>query len=841
MAQTPVTDSPRGLTDAEAAEVRARVGHNLMAEPKRAGRGARVLAQLRDPMVLLLLVAAALALVLGDFADVAVIGAVVVLNTAVGVAQQSRAERALAALRSMSAPTATVVRDGTAREVPSAEVVPGDVVVLTAGDVVAADAALVRAHALRVDEAAVTGESVPVDKPVGGEVAAGTVVTHGRGVAVVNRTGPDSGLGRIAALVGAQRPRPTPLQRRLADLGRVLALAAVGLSVVVAAIGLARGEPVGAMALTAISLAVAAVPESLPAVVTLALALGAHRMAQRRAVVRSLPAVETLGSVTVLATDKTGTITEGRMVAERVWTPERGEVDPGAELPAALLRAVVLCNDADPRATPGDDRVAIAGDPLEVALLSMAAAAGVDCAALRDRHPRIDELPFDSERGRMTTVHQAGEHWLVVSKGAPETLLAEGTEAVDAAERLARRGYRVLAVAAGGGSGAAPGAAAGERAVRLLGLVALADPPRSDSAEVVTAFQEAGIELVMITGDHPRTAASIADRVGIGDGGEVRTGEELAARGAGAPGRVRVYARTRPEQKQAIVRAWQDEGHVVAMTGDGVNDAPALRRADIGVAMGGGTEVARQAADLVLTDDNLGTVATAVEEGRRIHANVRTFLRYAVSGGVAEVLVMLTGPLLGLPVPLRPGQILWINLLTHGLPGVAIGAEPAAAGAMRARPRPPGESILGAGLWARTAWTGALIAAVTLGVGVWAAHTGREWQTLVFLCLGLAQLGVATALRRPGARPRFLDLAVIAAVALQLAGAWLPPLRDALGTAAVPVGDLLPTVVAATVPGLVVRALRRRENRSPETIGRGGTRPRDRRAEPREPRRGTDR
>ncbi|WP_211222512.1 cation-translocating P-type ATPase [Actinokineospora enzanensis] len=834
-----------GLTDDEAAAVRARVGPNTVPRPRPPAWWVRVAEQLRDPMILLLLVAAAIAVAMGDAPDAAVVGVVVLLNTAVGVGQQVRAERALGALRALSAPTATVTRGGATRVLPAAEVVPGDVLRLAAGDVVPADAAVVRAHGLQVDESALTGESVPVDRRRTDEVAAGTVITRGRGTAVVSRTGADSALGRIAALLTGQRPRPTPLQRRLAELGRVLALAAVALSAVVAVIGLARGEPLAAMALTAISLAVAAVPESLPAVVTLALALGAHRMARRRAVVRSLPAVETLGSVTVLATDKTGTLTEGRMVAERLWVPGAGEFtvtgrgyDPVGEVrpgppPEDLLRAIVLCNDADlrPPSEP-DGPWRPVGDPMEAALLALAGKCEVDAAAVRARYPRSAEVPFDSDRKRMTTVHRAGEEWLVLGKGAPEVLLSAEEEAVAAADDLARAGYRVLAVTQTRTRGPAPDPRTAERGARLLGLVAIADPPRASSAEVVGTLKRAGIDLVMITGDHPSTAAAIARRVGITaqepdcDAGPVGTGGAAADRaaiavpGSAGPGtggadvgqavagpgaRSHVYARTRPERKPAIVRAWQEAGHVVAMTGDGVNDAPALRRADIGVAMGGGTEVARQAADLVLTDDDLGTVAAAVEEGRRIHANVRTFLRYAVSGGAAEVLVMLLGPLLGLAVPLLPGQILWINLLTHGLPGVALGAEPAAPGLMRARPRPPAESILGAGLWHRIAWTGALIAAATLGVGLWVAHTGGPWQTAVFLTLGLAQLGTALALRRPGRRPRFLDLAVAGALALQLAALFLRPLRDLLNTEPLVAADVVPAVLAAAVPGIAVR------------------------------------
>ena len=831
-----------GLSELEAARIRADVGPNTIPEPQRPGPAARVFAQLRDPMILLLLGAAALAVALGDLTDTAVIVAVVVLNTAVGVLQELRAERALAALRGLSAPTARVVRDGSQTIRPAAEIVPGDRLLLEAGDIVPADATIERAYHLQVDEAALTGESVPVDKDQpAAEVYAGTVVTRGRATAVVTRTGPGSSLGRIAVLLGEQRPRPTPLQRRLAALGRVLALAAVALSVLVAVSGLVRGRPPGEVVLTAISLAVAAVPESLPAVVTLALALGAHRMARHAAVVRQLSAVETLGSVTVMAADKTGTLTEGRMLVERLWTPAEGgftvsghgydpngEVDPPG--PAAglsvLLRDVVLCNDSDVLAPQREGaRWLPLGDPTEVALVVAAAKAGVRAEPTRARFPRVAEVPFDSATKRMVTVHSTVDaedgETLVVCKGAPEVLLdtsgllLPGSAVGRGHPRpapLPQPGYPVLAVPAPSGRGPAPAPPPPHRP-RPAGRVSLNDPPRRDAASVVEAFQRAGVELLLITGDHPRTARVMAARVGIADAdADVVTGAELAAGlSADRAASARVFARTRPEQKLDIIDANQRRGQVVAMTGDGVNDAPALRRADIGVALGGeGTEVARQAADLVLTDDNLATMITAIGEGRRIYANVRTFLRYALAGGVAEVAVMLLGPLFGLAVPLLPAQILWINMLTHGLPGVAIGAEPASPGILREPPRSPDEFVLGGGLWRRVAWTGALITAVTLAAGWWSYHVGGSWQTTVYLTLGLAQLGVAVALRNwdRGLAPRFLDVAVGAAVVLQLAGVYVPAVRALLGTEPLGPSELAIAIVAATLPGLAVLAVR---------------------------------
>jgi Ca2+-transporting ATPase len=733
-------------------------------------------------------------------------------------------------------------------ERPAIDLVPSDVVVLDAGDVVPADATILSAVRLQVDEAALTGESVPIDKDMSppqselGKVYGGTVVTRGRATVLVTATGASSALGKIAGLLAEQRPRPTPLQVRLAGLGRVLALAAVLLSALVLLSGLARGRPLSEMVLTAVSLAVAAVPESLPAVVTLALALGARRMANRSAVVRRLPAVETLGSVTVVAADKTGTLTEGRMLVERVWTPDgeyvvtgsgyepSGTIQPlvngrapGPEF-RAILRDLVLCNDANlrPPAESSDDWTP-QGDPTEVALLVLAAKGGVQTSFERDQHARAAEIPFDSLRKRMTTIHELSEpgRWLVVCKGAPEVLLDvpgllredPATERFRAAAGiLARNGHRVLALARREtDSGAIEDA---ERDLQLVALVAITDPPRVNAGDVVRAVNDAGVDLLLITGDHPETARAMAERLAIGGSERVVTGADLErdtlAVGTEAP---RIYARTRPEQKLDIVRAWQSAGHVVAMTGDGVNDAPALRRADIGVAMGkDGTEVARQAADLVITDDDLGTVVSAVEEGRRIYANVRTFLRYALSGGVAEVLVMLFGPLVGLVVPLLPAQILWINLLTHGLPGVAMGAEPAEAGIMRRPPRSPQEFVLGGGLWRQIAWTGVLIAVVTLAVGWWAHLNDGPGQSLVFLVLGLSQLGVAVALRRRGQpgrrRLRFLDVAVLGAVLLQLAGIYVSPLANLLGTTALPLTDLLLGALVAAIPGSVIALTR---------------------------------
>jgi Ca2+-transporting ATPase len=836
-----IVTAPAGLSSAQAAERLARDGANVLPAPRSTPVWKRVGMQLRDPLVAVLLVAAALTIVTGDWTDAAVIALVIVANTAVGVAQEVKADQAITALATMTAPEARVLRDGVQCVIPAADVVVGDVLVLAEGDVVPADATVVDAAALLVDEAALTGESVPVDKSAGLDrevpgdvVSAGTVVVRGRGRAVVTATGTASAMGRIAALM-ATGSGQTPLQRRLVGVGKALAIAAVVLSIVVGVLGLLRGQPLELMAVTAISLVVAAVPESLPAVVTLALALGARRMAARHALVRRLPAVETLGSVTVIATDKTGTLTEGRMVARQVWTPTGGPAslegtgyrpagqvlrdmrsataDTAPDL-AALLTGAVLCNDAVLR-PPKDETgewTAI-GDPTEAALLAAAGKLGVDPAALSGRYPRIGEVPFDSDRKRMTTVHaRPGGGVRVVCKGAPEVLVTTAiladppevlTHATDQADALARDGYRVLAVAAANRD-TPPPAGELETGLRLLGLVAILDPARRSAAHTVAACQAAGITPVLITGDHPATARAIAVATGIIE----PDGKVVDCRQLDEPGTARVFARATPEQKLTIIQAHRDRGDIVAMTGDGVNDGPALRRADIGVAMGKrGTEVARQAADLVLADDELATVVVAAEEGRRVYGNIRRFLLYGLSGGTAEIAVMLAGPFFGLPLVLLPAQILWVNLLTHGLPGVALGSEPVDPGAMRRPPRPPAESVLGAGLWARILRVGVVIAAVTLAVAVWGHATGRPWQSMAFFALGATQLTVAIGSRaRPGTRTNpMLLVAVAGALALQFAGLYLPFLRDLLGTQPLSLVDIAVCVVLSTLGYVAIR------------------------------------
>jgi len=827
---------PVGLSAEEAAARLAADGLNIVAAPPRRGILARVGRQLADPLVALLLVAGTVTAVLRDLPDTVIIVLVVAVNTVIGVVQEVRADAAIAALDQLAAPVARVVRDGHDQIVPAADLVRGDHVRLEAGDVVPADLDLTEAQRATFDESSLTGESVPVHRGVAETAGAGTVLTSGRAAGTVLRTGAASALGRIAELVAHTRPGPTPLQRRIAALGRTLGLAAVAVSAVVFALGLLAGQPLVRMAITAVSLVVAAVPESLPAVVTLALALGARRMAGTRAIPRRLHAVETLGSVTVIASDKTGTLTENRMSVQRAvaadgsrytvagtgYIPDGEITGPDGAVVAVpealreLARGGALCNDAGLLPPDGErTQWAAAGDPMEAALLTFAGRCGRDPEAERTAAPRVAEHPFDQARRRMTTVHRlpSGE-FLTVRKGAPESVLDTGADSalLAAAADLAAGGLRVLAIATAV-SATLPDPEA-PPPLHAVGLVGIGDPLRVTARDTAAAFERSGVRLLLITGDHPGTATAIGRELGLLAPGEAVARGDTGPLTADRIAHARVFARTQPEQKLDIIAALQERGEVVAMTGDGVNDAPALRRADIGVAMGSGTEVARQAAELVLVDDNLGTVATAIGEGRRIYDNIRRFLRYALSGGVAELIVMLAGPFLGMPLALLPAQLLWINLLTHGVPGVALGAEPAEAGVARRPPRSPQESVLGAGLLRDILVGAAVVATVTLAAGVTANGLGLPWQSVMFLVLGLAQLGVALAVRaRPAAGTRrnwSLIGAVVVCVLLQLAGVLARPLQVLLGTEPLTAATILACSVLAVIPGLALRLADRR-------------------------------
>jgi P-type Ca2+ transporter type 2C len=771
----------RGLSSAEAQRRRSIDGANDLPTARPVGWWRSVRTQLSDALVLVLLGAAVLTIAVGDVADTAVILLVVVLNTSLGAAQEVRSARALAALAELTAPHATVIRDGTVQDIPSREVVRGDRVLLAAGDIVAADLELDDAVALEVDESALTGESIPVAHRPGDYVHAGCVVTRGRGGGTVQAIGSATDIGSIARSLAAHRDSSTPLQRQLDVLGRRLALAVSVVAVLVAVMNLAGGRGWEVSLVLAVSLAVAAIPESLPAVVSLSLAMGARRMARRGVLVRRLAAVEGLGSITVLAVDKTGTVTEGRMRVTGVWTPE-----PSAAASRRILEAAALCNDA---AEAG----AGSADPTETALVVAAAEFDVDVTAVRAKWPRIAEEPFDATTKQMTTTHRGPDDVLrTVVKGAPEAVLPPlggSAGATDATATFAASGHRVLAVAERLGDADEPW--------RLLGVLALADPPRADAADLVAAFRAAGVRTVMITGDHPVTANAIAAQIGIGSD---------------------VHARVRPDGKTAIVEQLQHDGEVVAMTGDGVNDAPALRASDVGVAMGTrGTEVAKQSADLVLVEDDLSAMAGAIAEGRRVYDNLARFLVYAVSGGLAEILVMLVGPVVGFAVPLRAGQILWLNLLTHGLPGVAMGNEPAAPDVLSRPPRHPTARLLDAATMRRIGALAATLAAVTLAAGLIARTLDASAQSLMFVALTCGQLGSALALRvgrqrgekAAVANPLLPASVALNAVLIALAVMW-GPLRELLQTAPLSPSAYLVVLGAAVPPIVVARLIRKR-------------------------------
>ncbi|MBI4588667.1 MAG: cation-translocating P-type ATPase [Candidatus Rokubacteria bacterium] len=835
-ALTALKTRAQGLHAAEARARLAEHGPNVLAEGPRRTPLRLFIGQFTDFMILVLLGAAVISGLIGDFQDGIAIVAIVVLNAAIGFVQEYRAERAMEALKAMAAPTAMVVRGGEPVWVPAAEIVPGDVVLLEAGGIVPADLRLVEAARLKVDESVLTGESVPVEKvarllheetlPLGDRTNMahkGTVVTYGRGVGVAVATGMATEFGRIAALLREAGAVKTPLQRRLGDLGRRLALAVLIICAVIFGGGLLRGEPPILMFLTAVSLAVAAIPEALPAVVTISLAFGARKMVEKKALVRRLPAVEALGSVTYICSDKTGTLTLNRMRVEEFLCDGAVARSPGAGGPwEALLTAMALSNDA--RADAGG---AIVGDPTEAALYAAARAAGVEKPEVEKRHPRLAEIPFDPDRKCMTTLHADPAGGVVsFTKGAVEVVLektgrvlmasGEGAVAAEellkAGERMAADGLRVLALATRRWPAlpAAMTAEAVERDLTLLGFVGILDPPREEARAAVETCAAAGIVPVMITGDHPLTAAAIARRLGIlADGEAVMTGQELEALSLeefeARVEKVRVYARVAPEQKLKIVTALQDRGEFVAMTGDGVNDAPALRRADIGVAMGiAGTDVAKEASSMILLDVNFATIVRAVREGRKIYDNMRRFVKYAVTTNSAEIWTIFLAPFLGLPIPLLPIQILWINLVTDGLPGLALASEPEERDVMRRPPRSPREGVFAHGLGRHVLWVGPLMAALTLGAQAWYLAVGVEqWQTMVFTVLCLSQLAHVLAIRsereslfRQGLLSNAPLLgAVTLTLLLQMATIYVPPLNDVFAT--VPLAPVELTVAVA--------------------------------------------
>jgi P-type Ca2+ transporter type 2C len=837
-----------GLTKAEAFERRRRFGPNLLRDTKRRSSWAILLDQLKSILVVLLAAATVLSFAFGQIAEGVAILAVIAINTAMGFAMETRAVRSMEALYKMEVVSATVRREGRMQRVSAREIVPGDIVALEGGDVATADVRLLETAGLEVDESALTGESVPVgkgtepvedDRPLAERscmLYKGTAVTRGSGTGVVTATGMRTELGRIAAMVSEAEPEATPLEKRLNVLGRRLVWVTLAIAAFVAAAGIATGREIFPIVQTAIALAVAAVPEGLPIVATIALSRGMWRMARRNALISRLSAVETLGAASIVFTDKTGTLTENRMTVREIALPG-GTVTVGGEglrIEGAFLRdgaridpkeddaltrvlmTGVLCNDATlQKASHGGEAEAF-GDPMEVALLAAGAKAGLRRDELLERMPEARKESFDPEVKMMATLHRDGEGVLVAVKGAPEAVLAactrvrerEGERSLSGEDRdrwmrrndeMAQRGLRMIAVATKrtGGAHAAP-----YEDLVFLGLVGLLDPPRREVRDAVAACREAGIRVVMVTGDRAATARAVAAAVGLGDAPdriEVMEGRELGEPDALSPGereralRATIFSRVGPKQKLDLIGLYQGSGAIVAMTGDGVNDAPALKKADIGVAMGRrGTQVAREAADMILKDDSFATIVAAVEQGRATFGNIRKFALYLLSCNVSEVFVVGIAVLSGMTLPILPLQILYLNLVTDVFPALALGVSPAAAGIMRRPPRPAGEPILTRRHWQAVAGYGFLISLSVLAAFrlafVRLDMTATPAVTVSFLTLAFAQLWHVFNMRGRSSRPlrneitgnRWVWGALALCVVLLLAAVYLPVLSDVL-------------------------------------------------------------
>lgn len=892
------TDAQRGLTDEEARSRLERYGHNELAAEEPISAWRRFAAQFTDVLVVLLLIATAISMALWVYErdaalpyEAMAIIAVVLINAVLGYVQESRAEAAVAALRAMSAADATVIRGGERRSLAPSDLVPGDLVVIQEGDTIPADARLVESAALQTAEAVLTGESLPVQKgiaPITEDVAlgdrhnmifSGTAVTYGHGRAVVTATGMQTEMGRIAGLLKETRQEATPLQRELDRTGKRLGIAVIVIAVVMIATIITVEDVRGPSALLdvlifGVALAVAAVPEGLPAVVTAMLSIGVQRMARRNAIVRRLAAVETLGSASVIASDKTGTLTKNEMTVRIVvtasgratfegsgYTPtgdvrreDGGPID--GPLALELERALAAADRANNAVVlERDGRWTVQGDPTEGALLVATRKAGLKPESLGQQFPRVGEVPFSSERKLMSTIHRDVEHdaqGIVFTKGAPDVLLTRCSfelvnedrrpltpsrreELLRTNDALASEALRTLGVAIHWVPAdvlAEYVAHPDERIEQDLvfaGLIGMIDPPRAEAKDAVARAKAAGIRSLMITGDHPRTAAVIAQQLGIAENSRAITGSELDTLSEDARARTvaeaSVYARVNPEHKLAIVDGLQRSGAIVAMTGDGVNDAPALKKADIGIAMGiTGTDVSKEAADMVLADDNFATIVAAVDEGRAIFANIRKFLRYLLSSNIGEVMTMFFGVVMAeriglraeggeVVLPLLATQILWINLVTDGPPALALGVDPADEGLMRQPPRPHGEGVLTSRMWRGIVFVGAIMAAGTLFVldaalpGGLVNGTGdlRYAQTMAFTTLMLFQL-VNVFNARSDEQSAFVHLftnrwlwaAVGLSLGLQVAVVYVPFLQNAFGTAALTSWDWLGCAVVAS-------------------------------------------
>ncbi len=763
-----VRSTTKGLSGEEAALRLETNGPNELEEKKRKSPLMIFLAQFKDFMILALLFAAIISGVIGEMTDTLIILIIVLLNAIIGFVQEYRAEKAMQMLKKMAAIQATVQREGTVLKLPSADLVIGDVVLLDAGNAVPADLRILEAHSLRIDESALTGEALAVDKsseiieteniPLGDRLNMAyksTLVTNGRGLAVVVATGMNTDIGKIARLL-QEGEMSTPLQRRMADFGKRLSLIILGICIILFGVGLLRGEAPLDMLLLSISLAVAAIPEALPALITIALALGAKHLVQQNALIRKLPAVEALGSVSFICTDKTGTLTMNKMKVVQV----QEETIADHHFPLSPLRMAMALNH-DVRFSKGEEAI---GDSTELALVEFVMEEKGRSAfnELSASFPRVAELPFDADRKCMSSVHAFKDRYVVFTKGAIESVARclcdqkNAEKLFSLNEEWAAKGLRVLAFAYKYIDVLPDPVSieALEKDLVFTGLAGMIDPPRPEAKAAIGECKTAGIKPVMITGDHPATALSIAKEVGIWNGkGYCVTGAELEQMSEDdlqeKVEHISVYARVSPEQKIRIVKALQSKGHSVSMTGDGVNDAPSLRAADIGVAMGiNGTDVSKEAADMILLDDNFATIVKAVREGRRIYDNIRKFVKYIMTCNGAEIWTIFLAPLVGLPIPLLPIHILWINLVTDGLPGLALANEKAEEDVMRRPPSKSDESLFAGGVAFHILWVGLLMAGVTLATQQWAVTNQlAHWQTMVFTILSLSQLGHVLAIR----------------------------------------------------------------------------------------------
>ncbi|MBW7469341.1 Ca2+-transporting ATPase [Pontibacter aydingkolensis] len=862
---------PEGLPDSDAEARLLEHGPNRLEEKRQKSPLKMLLQQFTETMVVILIVAALLSLFLGKTTEAVAILIIVLLFGFLGFTQEYRADRAMAALNRMVVPKVRVRRAGKVKEISATELVPGDIVELEAGNVVPADLRVLDSFNLKIQEAALTGESEPIDKtdkpvaqanaPLGDRkdmAYMGTVVTYGRGVGITVATGMGTELGKIADMIGSVESGKTPLQEKLDRLGKMLALFGAGAAALIFVVGVLSGETVADMFLTAVSVAVAVVPEGLPAVVTITLALGSQRMLRRNALIRKLPAVETLGSVTMICSDKTGTLTQNKMTVTVVELPgQTVEIPPAPKLvidDAAAnsldfaLAVSVLCNDATLERGADPDTEHVIGDPTETSLLIAGAKRGITKEILYKALPRVNEVPFDSTRKRMSTIHKLDgdlpdyfqtfqeDSFLLCCKGAPDSLLSvsdyvwvNGEQVpldinwkeriLNANSNLAKNGMRVLGLAFRMLS-VSSGDVDVERELVFVGLAGIIDPPRQEVKAAVELCRRAGISPIMITGDHPLTAAAIGRELHFSDQSEAVTGERLQKADdqelADLASKTSVYARVSPEDKLRIVNALQLKGEIVAMTGDGVNDAPALRKADIGVAMGiTGTDVAKEAADMVLLDDNFTTIVAAVEEGRVIFDNLLRFIKFSLAGNLGKVIVMLLAPLFGMVIALQPLQLLWLNLLTDGLLGLGLGTEPAEKDTMSRPPRNPSEGALRKQDFPQLAIVGGTIAAVSLGLAIYYYNPlnpeDMTWQTMIFATIGFSQVFQALALRSSGhsafavkTNP-LMAIVAVSAIALQLLVIYLPELKGFFQLVPLSAKDLLISIAAGALVFVIVK------------------------------------